>query len=46
MAADAKDMDPVVRYCAVGRQLGYAAYLSADMFTYVGLHYRLEVLRY
>jgi len=30
VAADAKGMDPVLRYCAVGRQLGYAGYLSLD----------------
>ena len=34
-AADAKNLDPVLRYCAVGRQLGYAMYLSLDMLTYV-----------
>ena len=34
-AADAKNVDPVLRYCAVGRQLGYAMYLSLDMLTYV-----------
>ncbi|KAI9714146.1 MAG: hypothetical protein M1812_006474 [Candelaria pacifica] len=33
-AADSKTMDPVLKYCAVGRQLGYAAYLSLDMVTY------------
>ena len=32
---DAKGMDPVLRYCAVGRQLGYAGYLTFDMITYV-----------
>lgn len=32
-AADAKSMDPVLRYAAVGRQLGYAGYLSFDMAT-------------
>lgn len=36
MAMDAKDGDPVLKYCAVGRQLGYAMYLSCDMVTYVG----------
>ena len=35
VAADAKEMDPVLKYCAVGRQLGYAAYLTLDMGTYV-----------
>lgn len=34
-AADAKNVDPVLRYCAVGRQLGYAMYLSLDMLTYL-----------
>jgi len=29
-AADAKGMDPLLRYCAVGRQLGYAGYLTLD----------------
>ncbi len=32
-AADAKNMDPVLRYAAVGRQLGYAGYLTFDMAT-------------
>ena len=34
-AADSKNMDPVLKYCAVGRQLGYAMYLSLDAVTYV-----------
>ncbi len=34
-AADAKNMDPVLKYCAVGRQLGYAMYLTFDLATYV-----------
>ncbi|KAF2398934.1 peroxisomal biogenesis factor 11 [Trichodelitschia bisporula] len=29
-AADAKGLDPVLRYCAVGRQIGYAGYLTLD----------------
>ncbi|KAF2744769.1 peroxisomal biogenesis factor 11 [Sporormia fimetaria CBS 119925] len=29
-ASDAKAMDPVLRYAAVGRQLGYAAYMLFD----------------
>jgi hypothetical protein len=33
VAADAKTMDPVLRYTAVGRQLGYAGYLSMDLLT-------------
>ncbi len=32
-AADAKSMDPVLRYAAVGRQLGYAGYLTLDAAT-------------
>ena len=35
VAADSKTMDPILKYCAVGRQLGYAMYLSFDMITYV-----------
>ena len=34
-AVDSKNMDPVLKYCAVGRQLGYAMYLSLDAVTYV-----------
>lgn len=30
VAMDAKGMDPVLRYAAVGRQLGYAGYLTLD----------------
>lgn len=33
VAADAKTMDPVLRYATVGRQIGYAGYLSFDMAT-------------
>jgi predicted AlkP superfamily phosphohydrolase/phosphomutase len=33
VAADAKTMDPVLRFATVGRQLGYAGYLSFDMAT-------------
>ncbi|KAH8666762.1 peroxisomal biogenesis factor 11 [Xylariales sp. PMI_506] len=32
-AADSKTLDPVLRYAAVGRQLGYAGYLTFDMTT-------------
>jgi len=32
-AADSKTMDPVLRYAAVGRQLGYAGYLTLDLAT-------------
>ncbi|KAL9135204.1 MAG: hypothetical protein Q9175_003608 [Cornicularia normoerica] len=35
LAADSKNMDPVLKYCAVGRQLGYAMYLSLDAVTYL-----------
>ncbi|MCJ1313588.1 Peroxisomal membrane protein PMP27 [Agyrium rufum] len=34
-AADSRGMDIVLKYCAVGRQLGYAMYLSCDMITYI-----------
>lgn len=34
-AADTPNLDPVLRACAVGRQLGYAVYLSADALTYL-----------
>ena len=37
IAADSKNMDPVLKYCAVGRQLGYATYLTLDTITFVGL---------
>ncbi|KIW04378.1 uncharacterized protein PV09_04662 [Verruconis gallopava] len=30
VAADKKDIDPILKFCAVGRQLGYAGYLSLD----------------
>jgi peroxin-11B len=33
IAADSKGLDPVVKYCAVGRQLGYAGYLTFDAAT-------------
>lgn len=29
-AVDATGLDPVLRYCAIGRQLGYAIYLTLD----------------
>lgn len=35
VAYDAKSPDPFLKYCAVGRQLGYASYLSLDMATYL-----------
>ncbi|WPH02380.1 Hypothetical protein R9X50_00524300 [Acrodontium crateriforme] len=34
LAADSKSIDPVLKYLAVGRQLGYAFYLSFDALTY------------
>lgn len=40
VAADSKGLDPVLKYCAVGRQLGYAAYLTLDTVTYVCLNIR------
>lgn len=33
VASDSKGIDPVVKYLAVGRQLGYAGYLSFDLLT-------------
>jgi peroxin-11B len=33
--ADSKNLDPVIKYCAVGRQLGYAGYLTLDTFTFL-----------
>jgi len=35
LAADSKSLDPVQKYCAVGRQLGYAGYLTLDTVTVV-----------
>lgn len=35
IAADSKSMDPVLKYLAVGRQLGYAFYLTFDALTYI-----------
>lgn len=34
VAADSKSLDPILKYLAVGRQLGYAMYLSLDALTY------------
>ena len=34
VAADSKSMDPILKYLAVGRQLGYAFYLTFDTLTY------------
>ena len=36
-AVNAKRLDGVMRYCAIGRQLGYAIYLSLDAITYVNM---------
>ena len=33
--ADSKNLDPVIKYCAVGRQLGYAGYMTFDTLTYL-----------
>lgn len=33
VAADSKAMDPILRYTTVGRQLGYAGYLTFDLAT-------------
>ena len=38
VAADSKNMDPVLKYCAVGRQLGYGVYLTLDAVTYVSAY--------
>ncbi|CCU76050.1 peroxisomal biogenesis factor (PEX11) [Blumeria hordei DH14] len=35
IAADAKNLDPIIKYCAIGRQLGYAGYLTLDSLTYL-----------
>ena len=35
LASDAKGMDPVLRYTAIGRQLGYAGYMLLDNATVV-----------
>ncbi|KAI9850532.1 MAG: Peroxisomal membrane protein PMP27 [Thelocarpon superellum] len=35
VASDTANLDPVLRYTAVGRQLGYAMYLSFDAITYL-----------
>ncbi|PQE19521.1 peroxisomal biogenesis factor 11 protein [Rutstroemia sp. NJR-2017a WRK4] len=33
IAADSKNLDPILKYCAVGRQMGYAGYLTFDAIT-------------
>jgi hypothetical protein len=35
IASDAKGGDQVLKYCAVGRQLGYAGYMALDHLTVV-----------
>ncbi|KAF2764247.1 peroxisomal biogenesis factor 11 [Teratosphaeria nubilosa] len=35
VAADSKNLDPILKYLAVGRQLGYAFYLTFDALTYL-----------
>jgi peroxin-11B len=35
VAYDSKNPDPVVKYLTVGRQLGYAGYLTFDAITYL-----------
>jgi len=35
VAYDSKGLDPVLKYCAIGRQLGYATYLTFDAATYL-----------
>ncbi|POS82367.1 putative peroxisomal membrane protein PMP27 [Erysiphe pulchra] len=35
LAADSKNLDAMSRFCAVGRQLGYAGYLSFDAAAYL-----------
>ena len=38
VAADSKSGDPVLKYLTVGRQLGYAMYLSLDAVTFVSAY--------
>jgi peroxin-11B len=35
VVADSKNLDPVIKYCGVGRQLGYAGYLTFDALTFL-----------
>ena len=42
VASDAKGVDPVLRYTAIGRQLGYAAYMLFDNATVVCIPARWE----
>lgn len=34
-AYDSKTLDPVIRFCTTGRQLGYGAYMLTDTLTYL-----------
>ena len=43
VAADSEVMDPVLKYCAVGRQLGYGVYLTFDTMTFVSFALRPQV---
>jgi peroxin-11B len=33
--SDSKNMDPFLKYCSVGRQLGYAGYMTLDSLTFL-----------
>jgi len=35
VAYDSKSLSPVIKYCTVGRQLGYAGYLTLDALTFL-----------
>jgi len=35
VAADSQSLDPIIKYFAIGRQLGYAGYLTLDAFTFL-----------
>ena len=35
IAADSKSLDPILKYLAVGRQLGYAFYMTFDALAYI-----------
>lgn len=38
VASDAKSLDPVLRYTAVGKQLGYAGYMLFDNAVVVSIY--------
>jgi hypothetical protein len=44
VASDAKSMDPVLRFTAVGRQLGYAFYMLCDSAAVVCLSQPITLL--